>query len=114
MPRLHTLDAWLGYRNYRLLWYGNLFANCAQWLQLLSVGWLVRELSKGSAVAGLLAVTVGEINTLLVLIVGPWAGVTSDREDPGVAVHAGVAGNASLEGTAFALSPRPAVRSFTW
>ena len=104
----------MGYRNYHLLWYGNLFANCAQWLQLLSVGWLVRELSKGSAVAGLLAVTVGEINTLLVLIVGPWAGVTGDREDPGVAVHAGVAGNASLEGTAFALSPRPAVRSFTW
>ena len=48
-------------------------------------------------VAGLLAVTVGGINTLPVLIVGPWAGVTSDREDPGVAVHAGVAGQSSLE-----------------
>ena len=59
-------------------------------------------------VAGLLAVTVGGINTLPVLIVGPWAGVTSDREDPGVA------GQSSLEGTAFALLPRPAVRSFTW
>ena len=65
-------------------------------------------------VAGLLAVTVGEINTLSVLIMGPWAGVTSDRADPGVAVQAGVAGNASLEGTAFALSLRPAVRYFTW
>ena len=41
LPRLHTLDAWLGYRNYRLLWCGNFFVNSAQWLQLLSVGWLV-------------------------------------------------------------------------
>ncbi|MDE2682572.1 MAG: MFS transporter [Chloroflexota bacterium] len=81
LPRLHTLDAWLGYRNYRLLWCGNFFANSAQWLQLLSVGWLVRELSEGSAVAGLLVVTVGGINTLPGLIVGPWGGVLSDRFD---------------------------------
>ena len=81
MPRLHTLDAWVGYRNYRLLWCGNFFANSAQWLQLLSVGWLVRELSEGSAVAGLLVVTVGGINTLPGLIVGPWGGVLSDRFD---------------------------------
>ena len=81
MPRLHTLDAWLAYRNYRLLWCGNFFANSAQWLQLLTVGWLVRELSEGSTVAGLLVVTVGGINTLPGLIVGPWGGVISDRFD---------------------------------
>ena len=81
MPRLHTLDAWLAHRNYRLLWCGNFFANSAQWLQLLTVGWLVRELSEGSAVAGLLVVTVGGINTLPGLIVGPWGGVISDRFD---------------------------------
>ena len=81
MPRLQTLDSWLGYRNYRLLWCGNFFANSAQWLQLLSVGWLVRELSEGSAVAGLLVVTVGGINTLPGLVVGPWGGVLSDRFD---------------------------------
>ena len=81
MPRPHTLDAWLAYRNYRLLWCGNFFANSAQWLQLLTVGWLVRELSEGSTVAGLLVVTVGGINTLPGLIVGPWGGVISDRFD---------------------------------
>ena len=81
LPRLHTLDAWLAYRNYRLLWCGNFFANSAQWLQLLSVGWLVRELAGGSAVAGLLVVTVGGINTLPGLVVGPWGGVLSDRFD---------------------------------
>ena len=81
MPRLHTLDAWLGYRNYRLLWCGNFFANSAQWLQLLSVGWLVRDLTEGWAVTGTLVVTVGGINTLPGLIVGPWGGVISDRFD---------------------------------
>jgi len=81
LPRLHTLDAWLAYRDYRLLWCGNFFANSAQWLQLLSVGWLVRELSEGSAVAGLLVVTVGGINTLPGLVTGPWGGVLSDRFD---------------------------------
>ena len=60
---------------------GNFFANNAQWLQLLSVGWLVRELSEGSTVAGLLVVTVGGINTLPGLVVGPWGGVLSDRFD---------------------------------
>ena len=78
---MHTLDAWLGYKNYRLLWIGNFFANNAQWLQLLSVGWLVRELSEGSSVAGLLVVTVGGINTLPGLVFGPWGGVLSDRFD---------------------------------
>ena len=71
----------MGYRNYRLLWCGNFFANTAQWLQLLSVGWLVRELAEGSAVAGLLVVTVGGINTLPGLVAGPWGGVLSDRFD---------------------------------
>ena len=42
MPRLHTLDSWKAYPNYRLLWAGNFCANSAQWIQLLTVGWLVR------------------------------------------------------------------------
>ena len=47
----------------------------------MSVGWLVRELSQDSTVAGLLVVTVGGINTLPGLIAGPWGGVLSDRFD---------------------------------
>ena len=45
------------------------------------MGWLVRELSEGSTIAGLLVVTVGGINTLPGLVVGPWGGVLSDRFD---------------------------------
>ena len=63
------------------MWFGNFFANNAQWLQLLSVGWLVRDLSEGSSVAGLLVVTVGGINTLPGLVAGPWGGILSDRFD---------------------------------
>ena len=81
LPRLHTFDTWLGYRNYRFLWIGNFCGNNAQWLQLLTVGWLVRELSLGSSSSSLLVVTVGAINTLPGLVVGPWAGVLGDRVD---------------------------------
>jgi len=63
------------------LWVGNFFANTAQWLQLLTVGWLVRGLTESSASSGLLVVTVGGMTTLPTLIVGPWAGVLGDRVD---------------------------------
>ena len=81
LPRLHTFDTWLGYKNYRFLWIGNFCGNNAQWLQLLTVGWLVRDLSEGSSSSSLLVVTVGAINTLPGLVVGPWAGVLGDRVD---------------------------------
>ena len=81
MPRLHTLDSWKAYPNYRLLWAGNFCANSAQWIQLLTVGWLVRDLTAGDSSSGLLVITVGGISTLPVLIVGPWAGVLGDRFD---------------------------------
>ena len=64
-----------------MLWIGNFCANSAQWLQLLTVGWLVRELTAGSSSSALLVVTVGGINTLPGLLVGPWAGVLGDRVD---------------------------------
>lgn len=60
---------------------GNFFANTAQWLQLLSVGWLVRDLTDSFASSGLLVVAVGGITTLPTLIIGPWAGVLGDRVD---------------------------------
>ena len=50
-------------------------------MQLLSVGWLVRDLTDSFASGGRLVVTVGGITTLPTLIVGPWAGVLGDRVD---------------------------------
>ena len=45
------------------------------------MGWLVRDLTAGSSASSLLVVTVGAINTLPGLVVGPWAGVLGDRVD---------------------------------
>jgi|TARA_B100000315_G_scaffold223537_1_gene228410 MFS family permease len=81
LPRPRTFDAWVGYRDYRFLWTGNFCANTAQWLQLLSLGWLIHHLTEGSSASSLLVVTVGGINTLPGLVVGPWGGVLGDRID---------------------------------
>lgn len=66
----------LSYLDYRYLWAGNFLINTADWLQVLTVGWLMLRLTDGNA---LLTGTVVGIRTLPVLIVGPWAGVLADR-----------------------------------
>ena len=81
MPRIQLLDSWRGHPNYRLIWTANFFANSAQWLQLLTVGWLVQRLAQGGMATPLLVVTVGGLNTLPGLIVSPWGGVMGDRLD---------------------------------
>ena len=74
---LKTFTSLQNNRDYRYLFTGNLFANAAQWLQLLTVGWLVLEISNSAlhsgAVVGLRAVPT--------LVLGPWAGVLADRWD---------------------------------
>ena len=76
-----TLAAWIEYRDYRLLWCANFCANLAVWLQLLTVGWLVKDLAEGSSIGGLLVVSVAAINTLPGLAVNPLSGVLGDRLD---------------------------------
>ena len=66
------------YKDFRYLWIGNFFTVGAQWIQILTVGWLVLELSGGNA---FLTGTAVGIRTLPILIVGPWAGVLADRVD---------------------------------
>ena len=81
MPRVQTFDAWIASRDYRLLWIGNFFANTANWLQLLTLGWLVQHLTRDTQASALLVIGVGGINTLPGLIVGPLGGVLGDRVD---------------------------------
>ena len=71
----------VAYRDYRFLWIGNFFANTAQWLQLLTLGWLVQHLTQGAPSSALLVIGVGGINTLPGLVVGPLGGVLGDRVD---------------------------------
>ncbi len=65
------------YPDYRWLFTGNLFANGAQWLQLITIGWLALDVS-GSAFHSIMAVAVRALPTLLL---GPWGGVLADRWD---------------------------------
>ena len=81
--RIRTFSS-LESRDYRLLWVGNIFNHLALWLQLLTLGWLVWELTKdpetgeGSA---LLSATVAGLRAFPTLVIGPWAGVLVDRLD---------------------------------
>ena len=80
IPRMRTFDSF-AYTDYRYLWIGNFFANNAQWLQLLTVGWLVRGLTAGSSTSTLFVVTVGGMSLLPGLIMAPIAGTLGDRLD---------------------------------
>lgn len=74
--RIRTFSS-LRNRDYRFLWVGNTFNNGANWLQQLTVGWLVWDLSHSPFLVG----TVGGLRALPFLIVGPFAGVMADRLD---------------------------------
>ncbi|HAA95799.1 MAG TPA: hypothetical protein DCE26_08940 [Dehalococcoidia bacterium] len=66
------------YRDFRYLWIGNFFTVGAQWIQVLTVGWLVLALTEGNA---FLTGTAVGIRTFPILFIGPWAGVLADRID---------------------------------
>ena len=61
--------------------FANFCGFTAQWLQLLSIGWLVKQLSEGSSIGGLLVLSVSAINTLPGLLINPVTGVLGDRLD---------------------------------
>ena len=64
-------------KDYRLLWMGNVFDHMALWLQMITLSWLVWDLT-GSA---LLSGTAAGLRGFPTLIIGPWAGVVADRVD---------------------------------
>src|SRR5918999_6120020 len=75
-PRVRTFSS-LRHRDFRYLWTGNLFNNGANWLQQVTVGWLVWDLSQSPFLVG----TVGGFRAVPFLLIGPWAGVLADRVD---------------------------------
>ena len=81
LPTIHTLDSLRAYPDYRYLWTAYFCANTAQWLQLLTLGWLVKELTQFDSNSALLVVGVGGTAALPGVIIGPWGGVLGDRLD---------------------------------
>jgi MFS transporter, DHA1 family, staphyloferrin A biosynthesis exporter len=65
----------LKYRDYRLLWIGTLFASAAQWIQQITVGWLVYELTESAFLLG----AVNGFRALPLLLLAPLGGVAADR-----------------------------------
>jgi MFS family permease len=83
IPVLETRPTWrdtfvaLRAHNYRLYVVSQLFASTGGWMARIAVDWLVLELTGNVALVGL-TVTLQFAPTLLL---GPWAGVISDRFD---------------------------------
>ena len=78
-PRGSGIRAFSSLRSndFKLLWAGNIFETMALWLQLISLSWLVWDLSGSAMLSGLAA----GLRGLPTLIIGPWAGVLADRMD---------------------------------
>lgn len=74
---LSVIFSSLRHRDYRMLWIGTLLMSAGQWIQQVTLGWLLYDLT-GSAV--LLGVLNG-FRAMPFLVLGPMAGVAADRFD---------------------------------
>ena len=64
-------------KDFRLLWAGNIFDHMALWLQMITLSWLVWDLTRSALLSG----TAAGLRGFPTLIIGPWAGVVADRMD---------------------------------
>jgi MFS family permease len=72
--RLRVFDA-LRHREYRLIWYGQIFASMATWMDQVARGWLLYELTNSTLQLGL----VRGVQAIPLLLLTPLAGSTADR-----------------------------------
>lgn len=63
--------------NYRYLWFGTVFMSAGQWIQQVTLGWLIYDLTGSSVLLGVL----NGLRALPFLIASPIAGVFADRMD---------------------------------
>ena len=71
--RLRALEA-LRYREFRLLWYGQVFTSMATWMDSIARGWLIYELTDSSFQLGL----VRGVQAIPTLLLSPIAGTAAD------------------------------------
>lgn len=64
---LRVIDS-LRYRQFRLIWYGQVFASMATWMDSIARGWLIYELTNSSFQRGL----VGGVQALPILLSGQY------------------------------------------
>mgnify|MGYP001566702528 CR=1 FL=1 len=76
VSRVQTFSS-LRYRDYRLLWSGTLFTSAGNWIQQVTLGWLIYEMTGSVFLLGALQ----GARALPFLVFGPLAGVLCDRFD---------------------------------
>jgi MFS family permease len=62
-------------RNYRLYYIGQIISNCGTWMQSVAQAWLVLKLTNSGTALGLVVA----LQSLPILVLGPWGGVLADR-----------------------------------
>src|ERR671923_204304 len=72
--RLRALTS-LQYRDFRLLWFGHVFTSMAFWMDQVSRGWLIYELTDSTVQLGL----VRGVQAIPILLLSPIAGSAADR-----------------------------------
>jgi MFS family permease len=72
--RLRAFEA-LGHRDYRMLWFGHVFASMAFWMDQVTRGWLVYELTDSTVQLGM----VRGVQAIPILLLSPIAGSAADR-----------------------------------
>lgn len=75
-PHLQIFSS-LRHRDYRYLWSGTLMMSAGQWVQQVTLGWLIYDLTGNSMLLGAL----NGLRALPFLVTGPMAGVAADRMD---------------------------------
>jgi len=74
LSSLNAFDS-LRYRDYRLIWYGQIFSSMGQWMDEVTRGWLMYQLTNSTVQLGLV---IG-IQAIPFLFLSPLAGGTADR-----------------------------------
>jgi MFS family permease len=91
LSNIHTFDS-LKFRNYRLLWLGQLFTSMGQWMDQVARMWLIYSMTHSPLQLGLISATRG----LPLLIFGVIAGATADRYGRKMQLITSQVGNAIL------------------
>ena len=76
LPRIHTFSS-LQHVNFRYLWASTIFSSAADWVQMVTLGWYMYELSGSAILVGSLQAC----RAAPFLVAGPLSGVLTDRVD---------------------------------
>src|SRR5262245_25159180 len=63
--------------DFRLMWFGTLFASAGMWIQQVTTGWLAYQLTGSPFLLG----AINGFRAIPLLVLGPLGGVAADRMD---------------------------------